>query len=629
MNTPDARLARALEWITRLPLLGEPELARLLGIDEGDARRLRLALERRGWVEWFVPGSDALRPRRLSFVREAALPDLARALRLGPRALAAHLAVRRSDVLERIVRVEVTASVNRFFAEFAAAPGPAPLELEEARSLPLALPLRERWWPADVQGYGCLRAGTLRAPFFVAWDRAGAPDGHRRRRARAWVSDRAGVVRWGAEGLPPVLLVSAGWRAQEAWTHMLGRAAERVATGPPGILIANARELASAGPAGVPWRDPASGREASLLEQLGWGSAPALQRVRLPDDVASGHPLAAASPLRRWAPRAAADSRTPVTERVAVIAMTTDGDQKRMLEWIGRWPLLTAPELASLAGMPEAAVERRLDSLLRYDVVRSDTDAPFGEPPVTRLLLTSLGLRLLARRDGVPPRRYARSAGVSAPVSDPGSGPTLRGTAGAFRHRAHLLGVNRVFARLASDARGMGGRLAVCRNEAQSTRRFRHDGRAAWIRPDGSGVIALGGGHTPFLLEYDRGTLDSGDFAAKFGGYRRYFLAGAWRQDFDAEPLLLFVCADDRAEEHVARAARRAERGSLTRLPLRLTAEWRFGQGTPIAAGLLGPIWQSPHVEPDEHGRRTGTALRFHPAGLDATISSGREEARA
>ena len=52
------------------------------------------------------------------------------------------------------------------------------------------------------------------------------------------------------------------------------------------------------------------------------------------------------------------------------------------------------------------------------------------------------------------------------------------------------------------------------------------------------------------------GTLDSGDFAAKFGGCRRYFLAGAWRQDFDAEPLLLFICADDRAEEHVARASR-------------------------------------------------------------------------
>ena len=629
MNTPDARLARALEWITRLPLLGEPELARLLGIGEGDARRLRLALERRGWVEWFVPGSDALRPRRLSFVRESALPDLARALRMGPPALATHLAVRRSDILERIVRVEITASVNRFFAELAAAPRSPRLELEDARSLPLALLPGERWWPPGVQGYGCLRAGTLRAPFFVAWDRAAAPDEHRRRRAGAWATAPAGAVRWGAEGVPPLLLVSAGRRAYAAWTRVLGRAASRAASGPPGILLANAREQASVGPARVPWRDPVSGREGSLLEQLGCGPAPALRRVRLPDDVASRRLPATASRLRRWAPSAATGSRTPVTERVAAIAMTTDGDQKRMLEWIGRWPLLTAPELASLAGTPEAALERRLDSLLRCDIVRPDTDAPPGEPPATRLLLTSLGLRLLARRDGVPPGRYARSAGVSAPGSDPGSGPTLRGTAGAFRHRAHLLGVNRIFARLASDARGMGGRLTVCRNEAQSTRRFRHDGRAAWIRPDGSGVLALGGGHTPFLLEYDRGTLDSGDFAAKFGGYRRYFLAGAWRQDFDAEPLLLFVCADDRAEEHVARAARRAERGSLTRLPLRLTAEWRFGQGTLIAAGLLGPIWQSPHVGPDERGRRTGTALRFHTAGLDTTISSGREEARA
>ena len=33
------------------------------------------------------------------------------------------------------------------------------------------------------------------------------------------------------------------------------------------------------------------------------------------------------------------------------------------------------------------------------------------------------------------------------------------------------------------------------------------------------------------------GTLDSGDFAAKFAGYGRYYAARAWRRDFDAEPV--------------------------------------------------------------------------------------------
>ena len=152
--------------------------------------------------------------------------------------------------------------------------------------------------------------------------------------------------------------------------------------------------------------------------------------------------------------------------------------------------------------------------------------------------------------------------------------------------------MNRVLARLAADARAAGGRLAACRNEAQSTRRFRHDGRAAWIRPDGSGALALPGGLVPFLLEYDRGTLDSGDFAAKFGGYGRYYAARAWRRDWPAEPVLLFVCRDDRAEKRVSRAARRDGRVSPARVLL--TTEWRGESGLQGQRGLLGPIWRSP-----------------------------------
>ena len=160
----------------------------------------------------------------------------------------------------------------------------------------------------------------------------------------------------------------------------------------------------------------------------------------------------------------------------------------------------------------------------------------------------------------MPGARYARSGGVSAPATP------------AIRHREHLLGVNRVFAHLALDAALASGQLALRRNEAESTRHFRYDGRSAWIRPDGSGSVELGGRLWPFLLEYDRGTLDGGDYPAKFEGYRRYFAVEAWRADFEARPVLLFVCSDDRAEERVVRAAR----AHASELPLLLTADWRF-----------------------------------------------------
>jgi DNA-binding MarR family transcriptional regulator len=581
MSSHKTRLARALEWSARLPLLGEPELARLLGIDAADAPRVRLELERRGWIEWFVPGTYALRQRRLSFVREGAVAGLARALRIERVELPRHVAVRRTDVLDRIVRVEITAWVNRFFADLAVSPGLPRLELADARSLPLALSVHERWWPPGVDGYGCLRAGELWAPFFVAWDRVSAPDEHRRRRVAAWTAAAPEVgARWGPEGLPVVLLVCAGEQEEEVWERSLRSGAERVAERRLDVLLTSASDVASAGPAAVNWRDPVSGRSGPLLERLGWGTAPKLRRWRLPDDAATRTLPRTGRTLRDWAPDAAADSRTPVTERVGAIAMTTDRDEKRLLEWIGRHPLLTSMELAGLCGVPKAAVARRLDWLVRCGVVRVDA----GEASARRFMLTQLGLRLLARRDAVPPARYVRFAGVRAFDS----GPSDDGDRSAVRHREHHFGVNRVFARLAQDLQRAGGRLALRRNEAESTRRFRYEGGAAWIRPDGSGLLELDGERLPFLLEYDRGTLDGGDFAAKFGGYRRYFAAEAWRQDFDGTPALLFVCADDRAEQRVASAVCAA----APDLPVLSTIEWRYEHDARNLAGLLGPIWR-------------------------------------
>jgi len=346
------------------------------------------------------------------------------------------------------------------------------------------------------------------------------------------------------------------------------------------VLLTNAGNVASEGSAAANWRDPVSGRSGPLLERLGWGTAPKLRRWGLPADAVARTPPRTGRTLRDWAPHAAVQSRTPVMERVGAIAMTTDRDEKRLLEWIGRHPLLTSAELAGLCGVPKAAVARRLDWLLRCGVLRVDA----GEASTRRFMLTQLGLRLLARRDAVPPARYVRFAGVSA--FDPT--PSNDGDRAAIRHREHHLGVNRVFARLAQDLPRAGERLALRRNEAESTRRFRYEGGAAWIRPDGSGSLDLDGERLPFLLEYDRGTLDSGDFAAKLGGYRRYFAAEAWRQDFDGTPALLFVCADDRVERRVASAVCAA----APDLPVLSTSEWRYERDARHPAGLLGPIWR-------------------------------------
>jgi hypothetical protein len=588
----DARLARALEWIARLPLGGEPELAGLLGLDQGDARQLAHELARHGWVESIEPGSPELELRRLLFVREEAVPALAHALGLAPRDVMRALPVRLKDTLDRVARVEITAGVSRFFGDLASDLRLSGVtRLADARSLPLALPAAERWWLPRAEGYGCLRAGTLWAPFLVAWDRAASPDLHRRRRVAAWPAAAAAVARhWGADGLPPILVVSPSEQALLVWERALVGREDDGAAGRLDVLLTTREELRARGPGGAVWRAPGCDGGALLVEQLGWGGAPPVTPLFLPEAIDAPPPPPRTAPsLREWAAaRATANVSGPIWQRVAVLALATGASDKPLIEWVARHPLLSAAELAALLSESEELVERRLEWLARCGAVRVESatsagESTDGEAPAHHYVLTELGMRLLAARAGTPPDIFARHGGVT--VADAG---TSDEPACAIRHRAHTLGVNRFFARLAADARRAGWRLAEWRNEAESTRRFRQGDRTSWIRPDGSGVLVRDGESRPFLLEYDRGTLDAGDYRGKFEGYRRYFAGREWENHFVTEPVLLFACIDDRAERQVARAAS----GSPTDLPALVTTEWRFEQRGRSVAGLFGRIWR-------------------------------------
>ena len=120
MKKIEPQLARALEWVASLPLLGDRELAGLVGVDERDARHLREELGRRGWVEWVTPRSDGVHARPLSLVRDGALPPLADWLGVDPGELRAAWPVGRNASLERICRLEVVQGVNRLLAMLAA-----------------------------------------------------------------------------------------------------------------------------------------------------------------------------------------------------------------------------------------------------------------------------------------------------------------------------------------------------------------------------------------------------------------------------------------------------------------------------------------------------------------------------
>lgn len=224
-----------------------------------------------------------------------------------------------------------------------------------------------------------------------------------------------------------------------------------------------------------------------------------------------------------------------------------------------------------------------------------------------RYVLTDKGIEFLARRAGVTAAALQASGRVKPKKLWAGDGRS------GVRHVEHAIGINRFLARLAADARAIGGRLVDARNDVESTHGFADaHGRPSAIRPDASGVVAVAGGRFAILLEYDRGTLDGGDFRGKFEGYRRYYEDGVWRERFAEEPLLLFVCANDTAERRVIRAAIAVPRT----MPLFTTTEWRISRD---GSGVFGSVWARIKAE-----NRPGPTQRAELGAPEAEARSER-----
>ncbi len=609
MNDRDALRARTIDWAARLPLIGEPEIARLLGVSEHDARRLAHDLVRLGWLESLEPGSRELDPRRRYVLRAEAVPALADAV--GVSKVERELPVRLRDTLHRVTQFEITVGVARLLADLADHVRRSGLgELADARSLPLGLVSREQWWLAGTSGYGCLREGTQWAPFMVAWDRAAAPDDHRRARVRAWANARADVARrWGPDGLATMLLVCPGERERAVWEQALLKRREEDPYTAPSVLLTTREALRVDGVGGRIWRRPGDRDARFLVKAIGWGSAPPITTSWLsdsPDRVTDLAPRQGES-IRGWA-RAEMTRRAggPIWRRIGAIAAVLEPGERAIVDWIARFELLAAADLAAFRNESAALVERRLERVVHCDLVCT---APLNDRSIyerevrmdrdseARYVLTEQGIRFLAERADVPVAVFRERGGIR---------PRKRrdGQHGAVRHVEHTIGTNRALAQFARDARASGGRLIETRNDAESAWSFTDsDGREYWIRPDASGIVELGGERFPFVLEYDRGTLDAGDFRGKFEGYRRFYARQAWRSRYPREPLLLFVCVDSRAESRVARALE----AEAPELPALLTSEWRSDANPSNQDGLLGSIWNSPR--PSSHAGALSPSL--------------------
>ncbi|HWO73946.1 MAG TPA: hypothetical protein VNN21_10350, partial [Dehalococcoidia bacterium] len=260
----------AIDWIGRLPLLGPFDLSRLLGLGEREARSLLSGLHHGGWLESLQVESPDLEPGRVYALSRQGVQALAAALGLSPRELEVAFPAAETELAQRLGRVEITVGVNRFAAELVAAlDREEAIELEDLRALPSRRP-SWAWWPADVQAYGCLRAREIVAPFFVAWDRAGAPTAHRRKRFGSWSSFRDSEQSWGRDGMPSILIVCPSEKETFEWGRAVLASADRRSSKPLPVLLTEVNAVFAADPLEEVWRRAGDLQESSLTDLLAW-----------------------------------------------------------------------------------------------------------------------------------------------------------------------------------------------------------------------------------------------------------------------------------------------------------------------------------------------------------------------
>ena len=590
------REVEAVGWLARLPFLGADDLSLLLDVTRPQATKLLGKMRRLGWVEHVETSSPELEPDRLYALTAGCLPVMAPQLGLTEGDLQVSFPVGRREVLERLTRLETAVGLNRFAAELiAGARDDVEVELEDMRSLPWRRRGAQAWWPPDVEGFGCLRWGPWHAPFLVAWDRAGAPPFHRRRRVAGWYTFRDTHHPWGRDDIPPILVVCPGEAEAEQWARAL-LAAHRGLAAPLPVFLTDVASALRKGPLGPVWRRPDGSVRAHLCERLVWRPAipEEAKGLRAANPAAELEALSEnGQPLRERARQAAAPpegrSRAPGSlERLAALSVVTSPTEKRMLEWLGPHPLLSADDLAVILRASCELAQRLLDNLLRYGLVDStDRQLENEASGQRRYFLTHVGLRLLAARDGVPPRRYARHGIVAAAMPGKQGGGRLQTLLRQFEHTA---GVNRFFLRLIADGGKGGPRLVRWLSASEAAQRFTCGDVPHWLRPDGAGDVHWQGKVRRFYLEWDRGTVRWPEMVEKLRVYAAFFAKA--RRDGTEEgslPEVLFVTTSPMREAVAWRCLDDAF-SDIGQAP----SHFRTSVHTLVCgAGPLGQVWQT------------------------------------
>jgi hypothetical protein len=371
-----------------------------------------------------------------------------------------------------------------------------------------------------------------------------------------WYTFRDTHHSWGKDDIPPILVLCPGEAEAEQWARALLASSDRREVPPLAVFLADVACALREGPLGPVWRRPDGSVRAHLCERLVW-------RPDIPAQVTAsctlGNPAAMFEStskngqlVREWAGQAVASagegSPAPSNlERLAALSVVTSPIEKRMLEWLGHHPLLSTDDLAVILRVSPQAAQRLLDNPLRYSLVDSIHERLEDEASASRrYFLTQLGLKLLAARDGVPPRRYARHGVVAAAMPGKQVGGRLQTL---LRQLDHTVGVNRFFVRLIAEGAKGGPRLVRWLSASEAAQRFTFGDAVHWLRPDGAGDVYWQGRVQRFYLEWDRGTTRWPEMVEKLRVYAAFFAkAGPDGAEEGSLPEVLFVTTSPQRE---------------------------------------------------------------------------------
>jgi hypothetical protein len=558
----DVRAARAalrsderevVHLLGRLPLAPSELLAALRGRVARDGTDAALCtLAGQGLVRTVSATVGRHRARRLGYLTDLGLAVLALDLGADPAELAARRGLGRDALARAVAALPHLLATYRLLERLArAGPGrPEVLAWERPWRRSAARPGRE---PVAV---------TLPAYVALAWD---GGDRH----AVGWLllpDDPAlapadwvpPLARLAALYAPPLVVAAATEARADAWQAALARA------GALGLVTSLAR--------------PRLTLDRLVAAARGGPPVPETARLRpTPRPVVAARPPASV----RGGP-GAVSATAPFGARVGRLALGLRASERLLLELLGHHPFVTPDEAALLLGRGDERTRQACVRLRARGLVAT-APARIGGPTAGRLELTRAGLALAAAGHGLTPAAGAHRLGL---VGDgPGGHRTRRIL---LDHPEHTLGATAVLVHLARAFAAAPLPTTLAHSEGEGA------ARRGRLRPDGAGVVRVGGAHHLFYLEYDRGTTSRRARLRKLAAYYARLEGGRWAREHRTFPTVVVVATTREHEEAFARVARAAAVGRPLRLPLLLTSEDRLAPGADDPAGPLGPIWRDP-----------------------------------